>query len=458
MKKYDVIVVGGGAGTKLVGNPADKGLKVAVIEELKLGGTCLNRGCIPSKMLIHVADVASTINRAHRYDLKITSEPEVFFTNLVRYVNQTIDKESDDIAEAYNRHPNIDFYNSRARFKSNTELEVDGEILTSDKIVIPVGASAAIPENIEGLNQVPYMTYTEALRNEAMPEKMIVIGGGYIAAELGYFYSALGVDTTFLVRSCMLRREDLDVQAEFQKAFHKYHDVRIGAIPKKVSFDHGKYRVTYLDTHNNEYTIESDALLVATGVKANTENLGLENTDIELDERGFIKVDDHLQTTVDGIYSFGDSIGRELFRHTANFEGEYLVDQLFGDGPKKPLDYSPVPHAVFANPQIGGVGKTEQDLQSEGVDYVSGLNPYAKSAMGMALRSEFGFCKLLFDRATKKLLGGHIIGEEASNMIHTVIAYMNMGATLDDMLSTIYIHPALPEIVRNAARIARKSL
>jgi len=184
--------------------------------------------------------------------------------------------------------------------------------------------------------------------------------------------------------------------------------------------------------------------------------LGLENTDIALSEKGFIEVDDFLETTVPGIYSFGDAIGHKLFRHTANYEGEYLFRQLYKGETKTPIDYSPVPHAVFSHPQIGSVGKNEQELQTEGIDYVKGVNPYSASAMGMALRSQEGFCKLLFDKKTKKLLGGHIIGEEASNMIHTVSAFMNMGATLDDMLRTIYIHPALPEVVRNAARKANE--
>ncbi|MDN3508396.1 MAG: FAD-dependent oxidoreductase, partial [Simkaniaceae bacterium] len=185
-------------------------------------------------------------------------------------------------------------------------------------------------------------------------------------------------------------------------------------------------------------------------------DLGLETTGIETDEKGFIKVDDHLKTACDGVWAFGDCIGRHLFRHSANFEGEYLFRTLFAEPSNEAVRYETVPHAVFTMPQIGGIGKTEQQLQAEGVDYVVGKCNYIKSGMGMALLSDHGFVKLLFDRKDRKLIGAHIIGEEASNMIHMPIAYMNMGATIDDLLKTIYIHPALPELVRNAARSAAR--
>lgn len=456
MKQYDLIVIGGGGGTKLVSPAAKLGLKVAIVEKEKLGGTCLNRGCIPSKMLIHAADVATIIREAHRFEIAVGSQPEVYFEELIRRVNSTIDEESESIVEAYAKNPLIDFYHGHGRFVGSKQIQVGDEILTADKIFIPVGARAKIPK-IEGLSAVPFMTYREALRNPKKPKRLVVIGGGYIACELGYFYAALGVETTFLVRSCFLRHEDEEVQRAFAAAFTKKFDVRQGAKPLKVSFDGATYTIDYAQ-EGKTHRLECDALLVAAGVVASTADLGLEKTGVELTAEGFVKVDPYLETTAPGIYCFGDAIGRNLYRHTANFEGEYLFRQLYGGEPKTPIDYSPVPHAVFSHPQIGAVGKTEEQLKEEGVDYIVGNNPYSSSAMGMALRSEEGFCKLLFDRNTKKLLGGHILGDEASDMIHMVIAFMNMGATLDDMLKTIYIHPALPEIVRNAARKAREQL
>jgi dihydrolipoamide dehydrogenase len=186
--------------------------------------------------------------------------------------------------------------------------------------------------------------------------------------------------------------------------------------------------------------------------------LHLEKTDIQIDEKQFIVVDDFLQTTVPGIYAMGDCIGRYLFRHTVNFEGEYLFRQLFEHQPRSPLSYPPVPHAIFSKPQVAGVGLTEEECLAQGIDYVAGVNPYIQSAMGMALRSDHGFCKILIERPSRKIIGAHIVGDEASNMIHLLIAFMTKGATLDDLLHMIFVHPALPEIVRNAARKANQAL
>jgi dihydrolipoamide dehydrogenase len=204
--------------------------------------------------------------------------------------------------------------------------------------------------------------------------------------------------------------------------------------------------------------ITADALLVATGIVSNVDTLSLENTDIEVTDRNLIKVDEYLQTTVKGVYALGDCIGSYFFRHSVNFEGEYLVKALFTDKDRKPIRYPPIPHAIFTHPQVAGVGKTEDQLKQGGVDYVAGVNPYAKSAMGMALLSDHGLCKILIDRKTRKILGAHIVGDEASDMIHMLIAFMNKDGTLDDLLNMVYVHPALPEIVRNAARKAKTVL
>ncbi|MFT4553824.1 MAG: mycothione reductase [Chlamydiales bacterium] len=453
MKKYDVIVVGGGGGVK-VGRPVgDLGLKVAFIEKGPLGGTCLNRGCIPSKMLIHVADVASVIRDAHRFDIHVDSNFTVDFEKLVTRVSKEIDAEAASPLPLYEAHQNVDLYRHEAKFISNKVLEVNGEGITADKIFLAVGGRSQVPP-IKGLDGTPYMTSESFLRNTKKPKKLIVIGGGYIAAELGYFYAALGVETHFIVREMMLRAEDTEVRQEFERAFADQFPVHFGYRPQEVSYEGGEFSVLCTNDDGIKKEFIGDALLVATGIKPWTDQLGIENTDIALDKKGFIKVDDYLRTNVEGVWAFGDCIGRYLFRHTVNFEGDYLFRTIFSDPLDEAIDYRPVPHAVFTHPQVAGVGKTEDQLKAEGADYVVGLNHYKDSAMGMALLSEYGFVKLLFCGKSRKLLGAHIVGDEASNMVHMLIAYQNMNATLDDILNTIYIHPALPEIVRNAARKA----
>ncbi len=456
MKKYDIITIGSGGGAKITSPAASMGYKVAVIEKDKLGGTCLNRGCIPSKMLIHPADIAYKIKHAHKFDFVHDPSFTINFSNLITRISETVDGDSDKIETSYNKHPNIDFYRGTARFLEDKVIEVNGEQLTADKIFIAVGCRPQIP-NIPGLAGTPYMTSTEALRNTALPKSMIIIGGGYIACELGHAYGALGTKTHFLVRSSLLRAEDAQVAAEFTKVFTQHHDIRFGASPTRVEYHNNHFTVHFTqDGHNHQITAET--LLVATGITANTDTLDLINTDIELKPGNFIKADQYLQTTVDGVYALGDCVGNYFFRHSVNFEGEYLFDYIFGGKAKNPIQYPPVPHAVFTYPQVAGVGPTEEQLKAQGIDYVIGLNPYKSSAMGMALLSDHGFCKILIERKTRKILGAHIIGEEASNMLHMIIAFMNKAGTLDDLLNMIYIHPALPEIVRNAARKAKAAL
>lgn len=456
MKKYDIIVLGSGGGAKIVSPAAKLGLKVAVLEKDALGGTCLNRGCIPSKMLIHPADVALQIREVHKFNIEIGSVFTVDFASLVQRISNTVDEDSHKISVGYGKNPNIDFYHSEGKFVADKVITVEGQEITAEKIFIAVGARPQIPD-IPGLAGAPFMTSTEALRNTVLPKKLIVLGGGYIAVELGHAYGALGSEVHFIVRSKLLRQEDNQVSEEFLRVFSKHHSIHLGLTVLSVEYRNNRFTLTCRNPSGNEEKMTSDALLVATGVVPNTDSLGLKNTDVQLDEHGFIKVNEYLETNVAEIYSLGDCIGRYLYRHSVNFEGEYLMRTVFVQKIREPIRYPPMPHAIFTHPQVAGVGKTEEELKKEGVDYVVGFNSYAQSAMGMALRSDHGFVKILIDRKTLRILGAHIVGAEASNLIHMLIAFMNKDGTLDDLLNMIYIHPALPEIVRNAARRAQEA-
>ena len=452
IKKYDIITIGSGGGSKITSPAASMGHKAAVIEKDKLGGTCLNRGCIPSKMLIHPADVAIAIKEARKFDIHNDPNFTVDFAKLVTRISQTVDGDSDKIAASYSKHPNITYIKGEAKFINDKTIEVNGEQMTAPKIFIAVGTRPHIPE-IPGLAGTPYMTSTEALRSTTLPKSMIVLGTGYIATELGHAYGALGTKTIFLVRSTMLRNEDAQIAEEFTRVFAQHHDMRFGAVPTKVEYANGQFTVHYTQNGQAQH-VSAEALLVATGIASNADTLNLKSTNIRVNDKGYIVTDDFLKTSVDDVYALGDCIGRYFFRHSVNFEGEYLFNTLFAGAAKRPIQYPPVPHAIFAHPQVAGVGKTEEQLKAEGVDYVVGLNPYKSSAMGMALLCDYGFCKLLIERSSRRILGCHIVGVEASDMIHMVIAFMNTNGTLDDLLNMIYIHPALPEIVRNTARKA----
>lgn len=453
MKKYDLIIIGSGGGTKL--RPAaELGLKVAIIEKDSLGGTCLNRGCIPSKMLIHAAELNDELNEYTKHDFKANPKAKINFTALTKRVTTSVSKTSKQIAQAYKQNPNVDYYKGTATFKSNKIVKVGNNELTAKRIFIAVGTRPFIPE-IPGLEGTPYMTSTEALRRPKQPKSLIVIGGGYIATELGYFYGALGTKTTFLVRSKFLKNEDPEIIGEFTKEFTKKFDTHLGFTATSVQYKKGKFTVTACNREGEIVKVQAEALLVATGIQSNADTLKLENTDVQVDDHGYIVTNDHLQTTVKDIYALGDVNGRYFFRHSVNFEGEYLLNALYTEPHTQKIKYPAVPHAVFTNPQIAGVGPTESELEEQSIPYYVGKNAYKDSAMGGdALQMDHGFVKLLFHAKTDRLLAAHIIGPQASNMIHMLIAFINMKAKLQDLLNTIYIHPALPEIVRNAARKA----
>ena len=456
MKQYDLIIIGSGGGTKL--RPAATlGKKVAIIEKDSLGGTCLNRGCIPSKMLIYPADLITHWKEdKERFFITGGDDISLNFKALVERTNQLISKDSESIKVAYEEHENVDFYHGHGRFTGPKTILVNDEEITAENIYIATGARPFIP-NIPGLVGTPYMTSTEALKNTTQPKSMIVIGGGYIGVELGHFYGAVGTDVTFIVRSEMISAEDKDVRAVFTEDFSDRYNVEREKDITSVSYVDGTFHVETIDKNTGEaMTFKSDALLVATGVIHNSDQLGLEHTNVKLDSRGRVIVNDHLETDEQGVYAFGDVVGNFYFRHSANFEGEYLFGQHYGEKEQKPIDYSPVPHAIFTYPQVAGVGTTEDALIKKGLvsgkDYSVAVNHYRNSAMGDAMQAETGFVKLISDKRSRKLIGAHIIGEKASDIVHMLIAYITIGATADQLLEMIYIHPALSENIRNAAR------
>jgi dihydrolipoamide dehydrogenase len=457
MKEYDLIVIGGGGGTKISTPAAKMGKKVAIIEKEDLGGTCLNRGCIPSKMLIHPANVMAQVKHVEKYNITHEGKFTVDFPALFDRVSQTVDAESSSIAEAYKDVENLDFYHGEATFVSNNVITVHGEELTAPKIIVAVGSRPSIPP-IPGLAGTPYMTSREALRRTDQPKRLLVVGGGYIASELGHVYNAFGTETVFFVRDRYLGYEDETISAEFQKAFEKKHKSIYATQNLIVSYENKVFTISGEDENGNPVHETGDALLMATGVVPNTDGLQLENTSITQNAHGYITVNDHLETTAPGVYAVGDCVGNYLFRHAVNFEGEYLLGQLFQGDYKEAIAYPPMPHAVFTSPEIAGVGKTEQELKKDGADYIAVTHAYLHSAQGMARLPEEGLVKLMFERSTKKLIGAHIIGEEAATMVHHLILGMTMGVTSTDLVKMIYIHPALPEIVRNAARKAEAEL
>ena len=458
MKKYDLIVIGGGAGNKIIPSAIKKNKKVAIIEKDHLGGTCLNRGCIPSKMMIYPSYIAEEIKNSSKYGFKIDKNIKIDFKSLTEYIHKHVSNDSLKINKKYRKLDNVDHYKAKAEFKSDKVLKVGSHELTAPKIVISVGARPRIAP-IPGLENTPYMTSTEALFNKSLPKKLVIIGGGYIAVELGSAYSALGCDVHFLVRGKMVGREDEEIIETFEKEFTKNNNIHKEVSTDRVEYKNKTFTTHFTDFQGKKRRISSDALLVATGVMPNNDTLKLKNTKIKTNKYGFINVDKYLETDVKGVYALGDCVGNYMFRHSANYEAAYISDILFNPKNKKPIKYPPMPHAIFTYPQIAGVGLTEKEAKEKKLKFITVKQMYKDSAMGGdAMRDESGFIKLIIDKNNRKLLGAHIIGPESSNIIHLFIMNMTYNRKIDDMLSMVYIHPALPEVVRNSVRKAVSEL
>lgn len=455
MQHYDVIIIGTGGGTKISAPLLKLGKKIALIEKGKAGGTCLNRGCIPSKMFIHPANLLQNIRTLDR--LKIHTEiKKIDFEALVAAINAHTDSVSEGIDNKYVNEQNADYYKGHARFLDNKTVQVGEYKLTADKIIIATGSRAKIPA-IPGLAHTPFMTSNEALRNKKLPKRLAVLGGGYIAAELGSAYAGFGSEVSFILRSSFLKNEDSEILNEFKKEFYKGKNIYENTQIKKISYKDKVYSIE-IENSAGIKTIETDELLVGLGIIPNSDNLGLENTDIRTNPEGFIKVDTFLQTSVPGVYAIGDVAGNFLFRHSVNFEGEYWIDANYLATKAYPIDYPPMPSAVFTHPEIASVGITEDCAKAEKLSYVIGKANYKSCAMAKARGLEQGFVKLIFEKHSGSLIGAHIIGEEASTMIQELVLAATHKLTAEQIYRQIYIHPAFPEVVRNAVRNALKQI
>ena len=416
-------------------------------------------------MLIYPSDLTTHLREdSKKHHINFPSHGEglgesvtIDFKCLIEETQQRISADSNSIEPFYESIENITLYKWHARFVEDKVVEIDGEKISADTIYIATGSVPAIP-NIPGLEWTPYMTSRDALANADLPKKMIVIGGGYIAVELGHVYWAAGCDVHFLVRSGMIKAEDRDIREAFEKDFAQRYNVHYGVSPVEIEYRDDTFFVT-LDTGE---IMQSDALFVATWVRPMTDGLWLENTHVTVNKKWYIQVNDYLETNVSWVYALWDVVGNYLFRHSVNYEWEYLLREYWKKE-KSPIQYPPVPHAIFSYPQIWGVGVTQDELiqqwKQEWVDYEIAIHNYKNSAMGSAMKAEVWFVKLIAEKKSRKIIGAHILGEKSSDIIHMMIVIISANMTVDFMLDDmIFIHPALSEVIRNAARILAKKL
>jgi mycothione reductase len=452
---YDLVIVGTGSGNSIL-DPRFADQKVAIVEKGVFGGTCLNVGCIPTKMLVHPADLASTPESAARLgvDLELRS---------VRWreIRDRVFGRIDAIAEGGRRYriehednAGVTVYEGEARFTGHKELTVrlpDGEeTLTADRFVLAAGGRAVVPD-IPGLADVDYHTSDTVMRIDELPRRMVILGSGFVAAEFSHVFASFGVEVTVIARSgTLLRSEDDDISRRFTDLASQRFDVRLNR--RTVAARRTADGVALdLEGPGGPETVEADLLLVATGRTPNSDLLDVAATGISTLPSGHVVVDEYQRTEVDGIYALGDLSSPYELKHVANHEARVVQHNLLHPDDPIASDHRFVPHAVFTSPQIASVGLTERDAAARGIPYVTATQEYGGIAYGWAMEDTTGFAKLLADPDTGQLLGAHIIGAQAPTLIQPLIQAMSFGLDARSMARGQYwIHPAMPELVENA--------
>ncbi len=455
MNDFDLIIIGTGSGNSVL-TPDFDDARVAIVEKGVFGGTCLNVGCIPSKMFVYTADRALDATDSSKYGIS-TSYSGVDWPALRDRVFGRIDP----IAEGGKRYrseeqENVTVFLGSASFAGPNEIVVAGNDgtesrITGTNIVVAAGARVSVPP-VPGLEDVGYYSSDTVMRLDELPQRMAVIGAGYIATELGHVFSSLGVDVTFFNRSPeMLRFEDDDISERFTKLASTRNNVLCSTSIESVARNDAGAITIEATVKGTPTTIETDLILVATGRTPNGDRLALDAAGIEVDDSGYIITDDHCRTNVDGVWALGDVTTELQLKHSANHEARVVAHNLANPDDMIKRDLSLVPHAVFCNPQIASVGLTERDVKAAGTPYVTKIQNYGDTAYGWAMEDTESFVKLIAHAETRMLLGAHIIGPQSSTLIQQLIQGMRFGQTVDQMArDQMYIHPALTEVVENA--------
>jgi mycothione reductase len=442
---FSLVIIGSGSGNVVVPKDRSQG-PVALIESGAFGGTCINRGCVPSKILIQTAQVADQVRHASEFGIEAKLTGIDWPAIRDRTFNRT-DRLSAAGRRGRGESDAVTLIEGRARFTGPHELVIDDDSrVTADRIVLATGARPVIPPPIAE-SGVGYHTSDTVMRLDELPASMIIVGGGYVAAELAHLFSSLGVSIRIVSQAgSLLDNFDPEVSDRFTKLARKRWDVRLSA------------KVTGARRRGDQIEVEvagslpvtGELLLVAAGRVPDTASLDLDRAGVRLREDGRIEVDEFGRTTAEGIWSLGDASTPYPLKHVANAEARILAHNLAFPDDLRPYPHDWVPSAVFTAPQIATVGAREQDLSPEH-PYVEAVQEYADVAYGWALQDTTGFCKLYADAATGTLLGAHIMGDQASLLIQPLIQAAATGQRVADMARNQYwIHPALSEVVENA--------
>ena len=450
MRHFDLVIIGTGSGNSI---PTDAmaGWQIAILEKGTFGGTCLNVGCIPTKMFVHTADQAAAPANAKKLGVDATLDavhwPEI---------RDRIFNRIDPIAEGgrnwrANENANVTVYEGTAHFiDANTIDTGTGETITADRVVIAAGSRPTIPD-IADLDTTGFHTSDTIMRLDELPESLVIVGSGFIASEFAHVFSSFGVEVTLIARSnLLLRHEDLEIATRFTDIAKQKWNVLLNRKTTRAEKTPTGVKL-HLEGPNGEETVEAQQLLIATGRQPNSDLLQVQNAGLDTHADGRVKVDEYQKTSQPHIYALGDISSDYQLKHVANHEAKVVRHNLQHPDDQIKSDHRFVPAAVFSSPQIASVGLTEEQAKEKGIRYVTASQAYASIAYGWAMEDTTGFAKLIADPATGQLLGAHIIGPQASTVIQPLIQAMSFGLDAKSMAQGQYwIHPAMPELVENA--------
>ncbi len=453
---YDLIIIGTGSGNTII-TPEFDSWKIAIIEKETFGGTCLNRGCIPSKMLVHVANTICEIERSGVIGID-SSINDIRWKDISNRIYGRIDPIAEGGKEYRENLPNVTVYEGHAKFLDNKVIEVNGNQLFGHNIVIATGARPFTPP-IPGLSETSYQTSDSIMRIDSLPKTLSIIGGGYIATEIAHIFSSFGCQVTILARGDrLLRAQDKEIGLRFTESFRNRVDVHLNVDIQNVCEDEFRGVSISCVTPDGSMSLSSEMLLVATGRVPTADQLNLGSTDL-LTDCGYIVTDENMCTTVEGVFALGDVTNPSQLKHSANAEARVVTHNLLNAENLISVDLEPMPYAIFSNPQIAAVGATEENLLNTKIDYVKGTADYSEVAYGWAMENSDGFCKVLACPHTGKILGAHIMGPQASTLIHQLIQGMKFGQGVKELSrGMLYVHPALNEVVEVALLKANDEL
>lgn len=447
MTDYDLVIVGAGSGNMLP-TAGLEGWQVAIIERDRFGGTCLNRGCIPSKMLVYTADVAETVRHASRYgvrsDLGGADWPAIrdrVFGRIDPLSEQAVD---------FRRRSGVDVYRDEARFVAPRVLDVGGQQLRGERIVLAVGSRPRVPE-IVGLGEVAFHTSDTIMRVATLPASMVVIGGGYVAAEMSHVFGAFGTEITIINRGpTLLGTLDEEVAERFTQHYSERFDVRLTTQVTRVERTSNGVAV-HLNGAAGPDVVEADTLLIATGRTPNSALLDVAAGGLAVDEHGHVVTDATYATSMAGVWAIGDLANHFQLKHLANAEISLVLHNLLHPNEPRGANFPVMPSAVFADPQVATAGPTERALREQRRPFVVARRDYSDTAYGWALEDTSSFVKLIADPVTGRLLSAHIIGPQAATLIQPLIQAIYLDNTVEQLAnSVLYIHPAITEVIAQA--------